>query len=97
MASVYILYSKAYDSFYTGFTTESIAVRIQRHNEGYYDDKFTRSGKPWELFLEIPCASEGQARAIEKHVKSMKSRRYIENLKAYPEMIQKLLDRFPDS
>lgn len=97
MASVYILYSESLDSHYIGFTTQPVDVRIDRHNDDYYDNKYTRSGKPWELFLEIQCVTDDQARAIEKHIKSMKSKRYIQNLKAYPEMLQKLLDRFSDS
>ena len=97
MASVYILYSGFLDSYYIGFTTEPVEVRIDRHNNDYYDDKYTRSGKPWTLFLEIKCETNDQAIAIEKHIKLMKSKRYIQNLKAYPEMIQKLLDRFADS
>ena len=97
MASVYILYSKSGDAYYTGFTTELIKLRIDRHNNDYYDDKYTKSGKPWELFLEIKCASDNQAMAIEKHIKSMKSKKYIQNLKTYSEMAEKLLTRFADS
>jgi putative endonuclease len=38
-----------------------------------------------------------QAREIEKHLKKMKSRKYLENLKRYPEMLGKLLLRFDGS
>ena len=97
MPSVYILYSESKDSYYVGFTTELISVRVGRHNSGYYDDKYTGSGKPWELILEIACTSDVQARAIERHIKSMKSRKYIENLKTYIDMQEKLIVRFADS
>ena len=97
MASVYILYSVSRDQYYIGFTTEVVSIRIERHNTGYYDDKFTQAGKPWVLFLEIACSNERQARAIEKHIKAMKSKKYIQNLITYPEMISKLLDRFAGS
>lgn len=35
-----------------------------------------------------------QAMQVEKHIKSMKSRIYIENLKRYPEMIIKLIEKY---
>jgi putative endonuclease len=94
MASVYILYSHSKDRYYTGFTTDSVAVRLERHNNDYYEDKSTADGKPWMLYLEIPCEHIQQARNIEMHFKSMKSRKYIENLKKYPEMIEKLKTKF---
>ena len=97
MAIVYILYSKSGDAYYTGFTTEPVKLRIDRHNNDYFDDKYTKSGKPWELFLEILCTNDNQARAIEKHIKSMKSKKYIQNLKTYPEIAEKLLARFASS
>ena len=97
MASVYILYSSSHDSYYIGFTTELAEVRIDRHNNDYYENKYTRSGKPWALFLEIKCSTDDQAKSIEKHIKSMKSKKYIHDLKIYPEMIEKLLARFADS
>ena len=94
MASTYILYSISKDSFYIGFTTENVELRIIRHNTDYYNDKYTALGKPWELFLQIPCDSEKQARNIEAHIKAMKSKKYIENLKKYPDIIRKLIIKY---
>ncbi|PXY38851.1 excinuclease ABC subunit C, partial [Flavobacterium cheongpyeongense] len=37
-----------------------------------------------------------QALAIEKHIKDMKSKIYIENLLRYPEVINKLLEKYKD-
>lgn len=96
MPSAYILYSKFKDRYYIGFTTETAAKRLGKHNSDYYDDKFTAEGKPWELFLEITCKTSEQARNIETHIKSMKSRRYIENLLKYPEMVEKVKERYLD-
>ena len=36
MSSVYIIYSNSSDSFYTGFTTESVVARVEKHNNNYY-------------------------------------------------------------
>jgi len=44
----------------------------------------------------MECENKTQALAIEKHIKSMKSKIYIENLKKYPEMVTKLLIKYID-
>lgn len=67
---------------------------MMRHNEGYYQDKWSVRGIPWELFLNIECEHIHQARALEGHIKRMKSKKYIENLKRYPEIIEKLKIRY---
>ena len=97
MASVYILYSQTLDSFYTGATTDTVASRLERHLSGYYDDKYTARVQDWVLFIEIPCVSMAQALKIESHIKKMKSKTYIKNLKQFPEMVDKLKEKYPDS
>ena len=91
----YILHNSSLDKFYTGFTQESIEERLEKHDTGLYGKSYTAnlSGK-WELFLLIECYSASQALKIEKHIKAMKSKKYIQNLKIYPEIIEKLKDRY---
>jgi|SRR6478609_345551 len=92
MPFAYILYSSSCDRFYIGSTNSTIIERIEKHNLGYYPGPhFTKQAKDWELFLSIECASPEQSKSIEKHIKSMKSRKYLFNLKAFPELIEKLL------
>ena len=43
---------------------------------------------------EITLNSKLQALAIEKHIKKMKSKIYIENLTRYPEMSNKLIKKY---
>ena len=69
--------------------------RIERHLTDYYGiTKYTHRTKDWKLYLEIPCRSYRNARRIENHIKRMKSRKYIENLKKYPEMIDILIKKY---
>ena len=98
-AYVYILYSPSDDSFYIGATTIRPEERLGRHLEGYYENKFTRKVKDWELFLQIECVSMEQALLIEKHIKKMKSKVYISNLKFFSSIIEKLKIKYsiPDS
>ena len=88
MICVYILHSIKLDRFYTGFTT-NLDQRLLFH-QNPETHKFTYNAHDWTLFLKIECASKPQGLEIEKHIKSMKSKVYIRNLKAYPEMMEKL-------
>ena len=81
----YIIYSQSLNRYYVG-ETENIDLRISQHNSGFYKSAFTSKAKDWELFHFIECADRRQARLIEAHIKKMKSRKYIENLKKYPEI-----------
>ncbi|WP_310556100.1 GIY-YIG nuclease family protein [Flavobacterium sp.] len=94
MVVCYILYSKSLDKYYIGFTQESILSRLEKHNSSYYDKTFTGIALDWSVYLVILCNTVSQGVRIEKHIKKMKSRVYIENLLRYPEMIEKLLQKF---
>jgi len=90
----YILFSQSLDRYYVGYTTD-INERLILHNEGYFGGKsFTRKASDWEIFLLIPCGTIKQAITIETGIKKMKSREYIENLKKYPEMVGRLIDKY---
>jgi putative endonuclease len=90
---VYILYSKKLDKYYIG-CTDDINRRLAEHN-AVDNRNWTASGSPWTLYHSMSCHSLKQARQIEYHIKQMKSKKYINNLKHYPEMAEKLLHQFP--
>ena len=91
----YILYSNQLDRFYIGYTTIGADERLERHLSDHYGlTRFTHKANDWVLFLEIECQSSEQARKIETHIKNMKSKTFIHNLKEYPEMVEKILTRF---
>ena len=56
--------------------------------------KFTHKADDWILYFTLKCKSKEQALAIEKHIKSMKSKTYIQNLVKYPEIKHELLLKF---
>jgi len=90
----YILYSKSINRYYVGFTSD-IEERLKLHNNGHFGGKtFTFKASDWEQYLLIPCETAEQAVFIESKIKKMKSRKYIENLKNYPEMIEKIQKEF---
>ncbi|MCC5936902.1 MAG: GIY-YIG nuclease family protein [Lunatimonas sp.] len=92
---VYALYSKKLDRFYTGVTTLTVEERLEKHIQKHYGKlNFTQKADDWQLFWYLECNSFKQARNIELHIKKMKSRVYIQNLKKYPEIGDKLLLRY---
>ena len=89
MASVYVLYSKEIDHYYTG-SCKSFEGRFGEHISKCYPKSFTTRADDWGLFLHIDNLTFKQARGIEMHIKKMKSRTYIQNLVKYPNIIEKL-------
>ena len=94
MALVYILFSEKLNKFYIGFTT-NLEERLQFHQNAE-TQKFTHNATDWVVFLTIACDSKSQGLGMEKHIKSMKSKIYIQNLKKYPEMVEKLQVKYKD-
>ena len=93
MASVYILFSKKLDRFYTG-SCENLDYRIEQHSNKDFINSYTAKAEDWELFFSIDHLHYTQARMIEEHIKKMKSKTYIENLRIYPEIIRKLMTKY---
>ncbi len=94
MPLVYILYSKMIDHYYIGYTINNIEVRIEKHLSNFYRNKYTAQVKDWQLYLQIKCKTNNQARQIENHIKKMKSRKYISDLINYPEITINLLNKY---
>ena len=92
MYRVYILFSAKLNRFYIGSTSD-LDERLEFHRNAA-SHKFTAKAKDWEIFLSFACDSKSQAMAIERHIKKMKSKVYIQNLTKYPEMIVRLKERY---
>ena len=90
--TVYILHSEKLDRYYIGYTGD-VSVRLEYH-ENARGSQFTAKADDWAIVFTLACNSKPQALEIEKHIKSMKSRTYILNLLKYPEMSDKLLNKY---
>jgi len=90
---VYILYSEKLSRYYTGSTSD-ISIRM-----GFHDNaearKFTAKADDWQLAFSLACNNKPQALAIERHIKAMKSKVYIQNLIKHPEIARKLIEKYP--
>mgnify|MGYP003815099259 FL=1 len=93
MYHVYIIFSEKAKKFYIGQTMD-IEKRILQHNTAFFEDCSTIIATDWELFYQIDCSTRKQAILIERHIKKMKSRKYLEDLKKYPEITEKLLSKY---
>ena len=89
----YILHSVKLNRYYVGYSAD-LDERLKFH-ENPESRKFTYNAKDWELYLIIDCQSKSQGLFVEGHIKKMKSKIYIQNLKKYPEMVSKLLSKIP--
>ena len=95
MFTVYIIFSQKLKKFYVGMTS-NFDVRLEFHLHDTQQRKFTHNADDWILYHKIECPSKDMALKIEKHIKAMKSKIYIENLKKYPEISQKLFSKYSD-
>ena len=93
MASVYILYSPLLKRYYIG-SCQDFDSRISDHLTKYFPSAYTAKVNDWIVFYKIDNLNYSQARKIELHKKKMKSQTYIENLKRYPELVEKIINKF---
>ena len=82
MATLYILYSPIINKYYIG-SCINLPERVIEHQIGKYKNSYTAKSNDWILFYYIDHLEYKQARLIEKYIKRMKSRKYIEDLKKY--------------
>ena len=96
MAYLYILFSKSINKYYIG-SCKDLDIRLEQHKNKDFEKGFTRISRDWELYYSVSDLNYQQARKIEKHIKNMKSIKYIQNLSKYPEIIEKLKHKYSNS
>ena len=92
MPFAYILHSDNIDKFYIGACHDNLKQRILNHNNASYGkSRFTANTADWKLFLSFEVQNYSHAICLERKIKAMKSRKYIFNLKRYPEMQERII------
>ncbi|WP_179004822.1 GIY-YIG nuclease family protein [Winogradskyella forsetii] len=76
MHSLYIIYSKSLDKFYTG-ESASVELRLILHNNHHFKKAFTNAAIDWEIVLNYSCKTKNDAVYLERFVKRMKSKKFI--------------------
>ena len=74
---VYILQSEVDGSYYVG-STQDIAARLDRHNQGR--SAYTKPRRPWCLVFQEEHPDRSSAVKRELQIKNRRSRKYIEGL-----------------
>jgi putative endonuclease len=77
MYYVYILKSKADNTYYVG-QTKNLDKRINRHNSG--GSIYTKLRKPWAMVYFEEYSDSASAKRREREIKSWKSRKLIEEM-----------------
>ncbi|MGY8914529.1 MAG: GIY-YIG nuclease family protein [Flavobacteriales bacterium] len=93
MPFVYILRSIKDDSFFIGKTFD-LEQRLMYHNTEELNEGVSKSGIPWKYFFTLEVKSYFLAGKLEKHLKEVQSEEYCENLIKYPEISQKLIEKY---
>ena len=90
---LYILFSEKLNKYYTG-SCKDLQERLESHNNNSFYNAFTINSDDWILYFSCIDLDYKQARNIESHIKKMKSKVYIENLIKYPEIIERLKEKY---
>ena len=76
MFYVYIIYSKAFDKYYIG-SSSNPWKRIKKHNTSKFNT-YTSKYRPWEIVAIFQTGkTRGEAETAEKFIKKQKSRSLI--------------------
>ena len=77
MYTVYVIYSKKLNKFYTGQTLD-FSIRIEEHNRG--KTPFMAKGRPWSLVYSKNVTSRADAMKLETQIKKRDAKRYLQDL-----------------
>jgi putative endonuclease len=92
MHYLYIIYSTSANKFYVG-ETDNMEKRLLKHNIHSYKDSFTKIAEDWEVVLLFKCISKDQAVLLEKFIKRMKSKVFIEKVIANPDILADIISK----
>jgi putative endonuclease len=92
MHYLYIIYSESKDKYYVGETNDP-EFRLKLHNQHAFDKSFTKIAEDWQLKLNYDCQNRSDAIYLEKFIKRMKSRKFIQKIIDQPEILNDILSK----
>jgi putative endonuclease len=92
MHYLYIIYSISIDRFYIGESAD-VDFRLGLHQNHNFKKAFTKDASDWELALSKSCTSKEEAIYLEKFIKRMKNRKFIEKIIKRPEILDELIEK----
>ncbi|MET7030456.1 GIY-YIG nuclease family protein [Sediminicola luteus] len=89
---IYILYSNSADKYYVGETSDP-GNRLKQHLDHHFKTNYTKIANDWHIKLEKEVTSKEDAVYLERFVKRMKSRSFIEKLIDNPTILEDILNK----
>ncbi len=89
---LYILYSSSVDKFYVGETTD-VTFRLNLHNTHEFNASFTKIATDWEIKLTFENSEKSNILFLEKFIKKMKSKVFIQKIVENPEILNDILSK----
>ena len=90
MHFLYIIYSPTADKYYTG-ETNNVTTRIDIHNSHKNITAFTKAASDWKTQLIFKCETKEDALYLERYIKRMKSRKFVQKIIERPEILEEIL------
>jgi putative endonuclease len=89
---LHIIYSKSSTKYYVG-ETHDVQERILKHNQHEYSNAFSKIANDWTLALAFECNDRNEALFLERFLKKMKSKMFIEKIIQNPEILSDILSK----
>ncbi|MGF1556570.1 GIY-YIG nuclease family protein [Paucihalobacter sp.] len=89
---IYILYARSVDKFYVGESPD-VAQRLSLHENHHFKRAFTKIADDWEIKLEFQCQNREDALFLEKFIKRMKSKKFIQKIIQNPDILTQILTK----
>ena len=92
MHFLYILHSKKLNRYYVGETAD-VEFRMNLHLNKAFSKSFTSKANDWVVVLTFQTNTKVEATFLEKFIKKMKSKVFIEKIVANPSILDELLKK----
>ncbi len=92
MTYLYFIHSPSKNKIYVGVTTH-LQERLKKHNDHAYAGAFSKIATDWELIFQKEFEDKQEALFLEKFIKKMKSRKFIEKVIQQPEILEDILTK----
>jgi putative endonuclease len=92
MTYLYFILSSAKNKIYVGVTS-NLQERLRKHNDHSYAGAFSKIATDWELIFQKEFEDKQEALFLERFIKRMKSRKFIQKIIENPEILNDILSK----
>ena len=90
MHFIYIIHTKLKNHYYVG-ETHDLEQRLLKHNNYSYKGSFSKIASDWKIVLTYNCNFKEDALFLERFIKRMKSKVFIEKNIRNPSILNTIL------